>query len=294
MPSNKQKRHDGKSMVVVLPTRFCKVGCTHCIFNSKPKFKNSNVSEKDEVSWDGCLKTVEFINAANVEYVLIAGGGEPFEKEDVVYHIIKHCKVNRVVIASNGFWGKTYERASQVINKLRNLVDRKDESLTLVLRLSLDQWHTERIGNKVIANIVHAFDSLIGKHNRFVLELHTIENDKSIDELQLNFLNSYRVDGSDQVISDNSKVLKNSKKRGVLTLESGLEIPIGYAKLFYPNLLVDLNQSKKELEHIQKPFYDDVHLNQKGNYSVIYNDDGTKGLDYLINFNLGKLPARKH
>jgi hypothetical protein len=271
-------------MVVVLPTRFCKVGCTHCIFNSRPKFKDSNVSEKDEISWDGCSKTVEFINSANVEYVLIAGGGEPFEKEDVVFHLIEHCEVNRVVIATNGFWGKNYEKAFQIINRLHEMVEQK-EHLTLVLRLSLDQWHKDRIGDNIIVHIIQAFDQLVERNKQFMLEIHTIENDKSIDELQQNFPNSYRVDGSDQVISDNNKVLKNSKKRGVLTLESGLRIPIGYAKLFYPNLLVDLNRSEQELEHIQKPFYDDVNLNQKGNYSVIYNDDGTKGLDYLINFN---------
>jgi 2-hydroxy-3-keto-5-methylthiopentenyl-1-phosphate phosphatase len=270
IPKEKQNRHQGKSMVVVFLTRFCKVGCTHCI--------------EDEVSSDGCSKIVDFINSADVEYVLIAGGGEPFEQEELVYRVVNRSKVNRIVIVTNGFWGRTIEKASYVIQQLQKIVSNKKEQSTLVLRLSLDQWHTARIGNQVIVNIVNAFDNLIGENEHFKLELHTIENDKSIDEIQVHLPNSHLNMGAEQVVSDTGKVMKNSKRRGILTLESGLNIPVGYAKLFYPNLLVNLNRPE-EVQRAMKPFYDDVNINQKGNYSVIYNDDGTKGLDYLINFN---------
>ncbi|SEM85327.1 radical SAM protein [Lihuaxuella thermophila] len=285
IPLDKQKRHDGKSIVVVLPTRFCKVGCTHCFCHSKPKMRdNICLDEKNELSWDGCSKVIQFINSADVEYMLIAGGGEPFEKEDFIYYLVEHCKVNRAVIATNGFWGRTHEKACQVLSRLRKIVEERAEKLMLVLRLSVDQWHIARIGNKGLITIIDAFNRLIGEHNYLKLELHTIENDKSIDELQLHFPNSHKNDGT-QVASDNDKVLKKSKKRGFLTLESGLKIPIGYAKLFYPNLLVNLNDSDEKIQRVLKPFYEDIKVNQQGNYSVIYNDDGTKGLDYLINFN---------
>lgn len=285
IPLDKQKRHDGKSIVVVLPTRFCKVGCTHCFCHSKPKMRdNFGLDEKNELSWDGCARVIEFINSADVEYMLIAGGGEPFEKEEFIYYLVEHCKVNRIVIATNGFWGRTYEKACQVISQLRKIVEERAEKLTLVLRLSVDQWHIARIGNKGLITIISAFDELIGEHSNFKLEMHTIENDKSIDELQLHFPNSYKNDGT-QIVSDNDKVLKTSKKRGFLTLESGLEISIGYAKLFYPNLLVNLNDPDEKIRRVLEPFYEDINVNQQGNYSVVYNDDGTRGLDYLINFN---------
>ncbi|SDX92773.1 radical SAM protein [Thermoactinomyces sp. DSM 45892] len=276
-----QKRHNGKSMVVVHPTRHCKVGCTHCIFYSQPK-RGVSADIKDEMSWTGCNHTIQFINAANVEYLLIAGGGEPFEKEEVVCHMVEHCFANRIVIATNGFWGKT--KAVKVLIRLQEILERRNDDVTLVLRLSLDEWHTDRIGNGAIVNIIKAFDEF-GKHPHLKLELHTIENDKSIDVLQKVFPNSQKQDDFIQVVSDNNTVLKNSKKRGVLTLASGLEIPIGYAKLFYPNLLIDLNRSDEDLRHIMKPFYEDVLVNQKGNYCTIHNSDGTVGLDYLINFN---------
>lgn len=280
-----QERHDGKSLAVIFLTRYCKVGCTHCIYHSKPKFRNNiQVKEKDEFTHEGIKNTVQFINSANVEYLLIAGGGEPFEKEEHIYHLVEHCNVNRVVIATAGYFGRNYEKACKVLENFKEILDNRENKLTLVLRISADQWHTSRIGNKMIINIIKAFDELIGERNDFILELHTIENDKSIDEIQLLLPISKRMEFNN-IVSDNDKIQKNSKKRGVLTLASGLNIPIGYAKLFNPNLLVDLNCTDEKLKLLTKPYYEDNFLNQKGNYSIVYNDDGTKGLDYIFNFN---------
>lgn len=95
------------------------------------------------------------------------------------------------------------------------------------------------------------------------------------------------VEISDKVkyISDNKKLHKKSKKRSYIELENNQRVNVGYAKLFYPNLKINLHQPKEKIEKVLKPFYEDVEHSQDGNFSTVQNTDGTFGLDYLINFN---------
>lgn len=60
---DRQKRHDGKSIAVVMLTRFCKIGCAHCFCHSKPKTRDHiGLDEKNELSQEGCAKVIQFIN----------------------------------------------------------------------------------------------------------------------------------------------------------------------------------------------------------------------------------------
>ena len=60
-------------------------------------------------------------------------------------------------------------------------------------------------------------------------------------------------------------------------------VPVGYAKLFYPDFTVDINNT--DVEKMMQIFDEDIINSEKGNPALTFNDDGTVGLDFWIKYN---------
>lgn len=282
---SKKNYHSGNSLAVVFLTKFCKVGCSHCIYNSKPKFGNETVLEEEsELTLQGVENFIDFINKGRISYLLIAGGGEPFEREEFVYKILDETNSERNVIVTAGYWGNRSEKVTSVLYKINEIAHKQNKKI--VLRVSVDFWHQSKIGSKAVYNIIKEYSKLEKKDKNFSLELHTLENDSTISKIFENEDSMKLSEVYRKVSSDDTNVEKKSTRGKFLQVKSPKgfsNIPIGEAKLFYPNLLVDLYG--ENLEKIKEPFYRDVLENQDGNYSVIQNQDGLFGLDYIVNFN---------
>lgn len=284
IPRERQVRHTKKSIAVIFLTRYCSAECGFCIYKSKDKKDNCEKME-NEFTREGCEKCIEFINSANIGYLLIAGGGEPFEKEEYIYELIEKSKAERIVIATNAFWGKDYINAQKIINRIQTILNNKENKVELVLRISIDRWHLRAIKEESISNIVNIFRKEIKNADNFKLEFHTILRDNTLAELAQKWNASIVIQETQKCISDNNIVSKNSKKRGVLEFEEGYSIKIGFAKLFYPNLLVNINSNNEINKKASDTFYEDILNNQEGNLSTVDIDGNSYGLDILINFN---------
>lgn len=68
-----------------------------------------------EFSDYGFEKFINFLNASNNGYLLISGGGEPFEKKEYIFQTIKRAKTDRIVIVTSGLWAKNYTEAKKTI-----------------------------------------------------------------------------------------------------------------------------------------------------------------------------------
>lgn len=281
---DKQKRHTGKSVAVIFLTRYCNLGCDFCIYKSKPK-NEIEVNEKNEFSNIGCERAISFINDSNVGYLLIAGGGEPFEKEQCIYDIMRQVNVERVIIATNGFWVLDSKKTKEIFEKLNEILSKQKYIKDFIIRFSIDQWHQKKINLQSVAEMFKLYSNIVDDKDRFKLEIHTIIGDNTISELVKEMGKEVYENDSITYVSDNKKIYKKSKKRSYIEMRDNQRINVGYAKLFYPNLKINLNQPKEKTEKVLKPFYEDVINSQDGNFSTVQNNDGTFGLDYLINFN---------
>lgn len=69
-------KYNGKSLICVFFTSYCGVGCPFCFFKSPSPNGKENIKAK--FNKEGLEKFIEFANNANLGYLQISGGGEPF------------------------------------------------------------------------------------------------------------------------------------------------------------------------------------------------------------------------
>lgn len=79
---NKKLKFKGKSFICVFFTKRCTAGCEFCFFKSNNR-KLNDINESYEMSDYGFERFLKFVNESNNGYLLISGGGEPFEKKNM-------------------------------------------------------------------------------------------------------------------------------------------------------------------------------------------------------------------
>ena len=85
--------------------------------------------------------------------------------------------------------------------------------------------------------------------------------------------------------SDNSTVIKIVPQKLFLKLND-YRIQIGVSKLFYSDLMIDLNKPySKYIENAVKVITNDIENSEQGNPPYTQNSTGRKGLDFWIDYN---------
>jgi pyruvate-formate lyase-activating enzyme len=131
----------------LMVTRRCNMSCAHCSVESGPKAGNQPTLES-------LLKIVDDAAKNKIQGLLITGG-EPMLRENEVIIIMNRCKELGLSLSmtSNGFWGKTPERASETLKKL---VDAGLKQISI----SYDRYHAEFQGPEPALNIARAAKQL--------------------------------------------------------------------------------------------------------------------------------------
>lgn len=272
---NSNVEFSGKSMAVIFLTKYCNAKCEFCIYKSPNKEYQEN-NREDEFDKIGIEKCIDFINKSNIGYLLISGGGEPFLKINYLINLIQKVNVKNIVIVSNGFWAKNYKTALKILQKINKLQEKYEKNI--IIRISMDKWHYKYLGTKHIKNLIDIFS--VNDLKELKLKIHTIINDNTIFNIleEYNYIIKYQTEYS----SDNEILNKSNKQRTFVKLNNDYNLEIEFAKLFKPNLEVDLNSNIDEQIEV---FMEDLIKSQQCNFSTVTNIDNTKGLDFLINYN---------
>ena len=273
----------GKTFMCLHVTRFCPVNCKFCFFKSAPVYKRATI--QDRFSDEGFEKLKNFANSINLGYLLVSGGGEPMMEKKLILRIVKEFRSERISIVTSGNWAASYKQALRFISDLKTAVMNRDvPGGTVTLRISLDKDHIEQLGLDPICNIIRIFHSEIPPTPEFDLQLHSLVNDETIDQicrkLSEEFSISRNVSESER-ISDGISVMKIVPKRELISFDH-LELKIGYAKIFYSDMRVDLNG---EIDANLEVFQKDMFESEDGNSSIVTNKIGAPGLDFWMNYN---------
>ncbi len=273
-----QDEFKGKGIACVFLTRFCPVSCDFCFFKSLPQ--NTKKTEKDAFNSIGMNNLIDFINKANLAYLLVSGGGDPFTEFDNVLRLIKEAKVNKIVLVTSGFWAINKQKADIYLNKIYKNIKNKE----VILRLSYDKYHVKKLSSDTIYNILDLFENHFYNNKNFKFRVHTMIEDPSIND----FLEQISKRIKDKKIvnlnTDSKIVSKINPFDYKIELTNGFSFEIGFANAFYPDGKIDmrnLNIIKRNLEVFEK----DLRNSQNYNSSVTLNNDGSKGLDFWINYN---------
>ena len=272
---------NGKSFICAFFTKKCRAGCKFCFFKSN--FRGlDDVEESYQMTEEGFQKFIKFVNDSNNGYLLLSGGGEPFEKSDYVIRTVANAKTDRIVMVTNGFWAKDYDAAKEMIDNLHEALYSRDEIIPITLRLSCDQFHYANLGKDLYNNIIDIFTKYYPNDENFKLKIHTIIGDETI----LNIANEkgFTV-GNDIAIntSDNEKIFKLMPQKFKLNINDNYSIDVSAAKLFYPTVKPDLTKdiNQKALE----VFDEDIMVSESYNPARVTNINGEDGLDFWVNYN---------
>ena len=278
---NCRKSFEGKSMTTVWLTKLCNAHCAHC-FSKPPERYDKRKIKEYQFSEFGIRKLIRFINDSNCSYLMISGGGEPTLCKESLFEIVKNANVERIVIVTNGMWGCDYYSAKKLIDGLYKKLSERSAMCELVIRISVDKFHAKSLGTDMIPNIINVFANNYSENQYFHLMFHTIIGDDTIEKVVAKMPN-VRLD--ETVVynsSDSTRLNKVIPEKRVLKC-CNYNIPVGYAKLFYPDFIVNINNTN--IEKMIEIFDEDITYSEKGNPSLTFNDDGAVGLDFWIKYN---------
>ena len=127
----------------IMITRRCNMSCAHCSVESSPKIKGD----------PDAAELIEVLREAHRNGVrsILLTGGEPMLRENLVMEMLLECQRLGLMstVTSNGFWGKSPERAHAVVTRFKALGMR-------LLTISYDRYHADFQGVEPTLNIARA------------------------------------------------------------------------------------------------------------------------------------------
>ncbi len=262
---------DGGNVFYMWLNKSCPVGCEFCFFRSPAKEKKS---PDTEITDEGIDKLVQFSLDGTLDKFVVSGGGEPFQKRKKVYELAKRIKTDLFVIVTSGFWSRTESSTNHCLSELLENAKQNPYQPTTVVRLSLDQGHLEKLskgeGFRYVKNIIDWFSKNAPDDPKFKFLIHTMEGDKTVEELLAELEIAEKVDKGEHLTRSSQVRLKN-----------GLKFGIEYSQIFDSNPHVDIHDAERVGQNNQT-FRDFITYRRKGNMSIQFHGDDPKGVYYLL------------
>ena len=277
------KSYGGKSLACIFLTRFCSTGCPFCYYTSKPAWRPRNI--EDQFSDEGVEKFIEFSKKANLGYLLVSGGGEPLNQRKHILEMIEKVQSERIVLVTSGNWAKNYKAASRYVEDIYKAHSKRITSCTLVLRISISEGHTIKIGLEPALNLIKIFKEQFANSSNFKLQIKTFFNDPTLEKVLDSFQGKFEsITAPVQNATDNNILIKKIPEQVVLRFEDKLEVVVGFSKIFHSSLRPNMH----DLENLQKGidvFNEDLKYSEDHNPAVVLNPQGENGIDWSINYN---------
>lgn len=281
-----KKNFNGKPLICVFFTSYCVVGCPFCFFHS-PDYRvscNDYFERENRFSPEAVEKFIKFANDSNVGYLQISGGGEPFLEFDSILICVQNIHADRIILVTSGFWAKSKSNAEHYLAELYTALLQNQASPRLTIRLSVSSYHSIRLKENPLINLIDIFKLKYRNYPNFTLQIKFFEEDNTL----AGYLEKYYPNHTISLISsngtDDEKIIKIMPWKYKLTLDSGYEIILGQSRIFNPSLYPNLNDEQMTKKNIE--IYDiDLDLSQNDYPSIAYNSDGSKGLDWIVEYN---------
>lgn len=282
----KLKNFEGKSLICVFFTAYCGVGCPFCFFHSPNAMKNKNQFEslENHFSEEGVEKFIKFANDANVGYLQISGGGEPFLEKQAILKSIENIKADRIILVTSGSWAYNEKNAEEYLTDLYNSYKKNKNKPRLTIRLSLSKHHSIKLKEKPLVNLINIFQRKYLNENNFTLQLKIFEKDNILEEYLNKYFEGYKITLSQDNGTDDDKYIKIMPWKYILELKSGYKLIVGKSRIFNSNLRPNLN-NKKSIKISENIYDTDLELSQKDYPSIVYNSNGKKGIDWIVEYN---------
>jgi hypothetical protein len=173
------------STCYVWPTDDCSVGCAHCNFASP---RSSQAFDRYRIA-DDVDRALELVNGMGLWKAVLSGGGEPMQEPAFCERFISgvdSAQLEEIELITSAAFATSADETTRVLRNLRNAWRGRGPDkaqATFTVRLSVDWFHTKRIGITPPANVLRALNTPefadIGCYLRSVL----LDNDATIKDL---------------------------------------------------------------------------------------------------------------
>ncbi|MDR1120438.1 MAG: 4Fe-4S cluster-binding domain-containing protein [Dysgonamonadaceae bacterium] len=135
-------------------TNCCSVGCSFCFMKSVPDAEKAIRLQSTAIN-----RILDFIRAKSIPLLNLTGG-EPFTEMDAVLRFIHDAEVERLTIATSGYFAINESRTEEVLDRLAAALRRREntgkKSIRIDFRVSADRFHWH-VTSKVLPNLIRAF-----------------------------------------------------------------------------------------------------------------------------------------
>ena len=272
----------GKSLICVFFTSYCGVGCPFCFFNSPNPEKTDDIERY--FNKEGLEKFITFANQANLGYLQISGGWEPFLEKEAILEGIKRIKVDRIILVTSGIWAYSEEKAKEYVRELDSALNAREIKTRLSIRLSVSHDHSLKLKEKPLVNLLRKFKKNYANRKDFTLQLKCFDDDNTLfKQLDDNF-GHYKIQSLGKNQSDDEGIVKIMPKKFTISFQDGFSVIVGQSRVFEPSLrpnLYDYNSIKRTINVYNK----DLQQSQRYFPSIVYDSHGNKGIDWIVEYN---------
>lgn len=178
IPASGEHLASHPSTAFIWPTENCSIGCAHCNFSSVPR--------RPGPPSDLCLNPVsllEWLRDARVRTMVLCGGGEPLDEPEFCREVIHRCSrtpMNFGIYTSGASLAAPCQPREYVRDWHR--LTKGDHQGAFWIRLSVDAFHTQRLGTDVLAQWITAVEE-IAPAWKLTLRGLRVAGDRSLREL---------------------------------------------------------------------------------------------------------------
>lgn len=274
--------HRGKSLICVFFTSYCGVGCPFCFFASPSIDKNATIENK--FNKDGLEKFIKFANDANVGYLQISGGGEPFLEKDAILQSIERIKADRIILVTSGIWAYNKNKAQKYLQEINNALSKRKTKTRLSIRLSVSNDHSIKLQHRPLVNLLQLFEENYKNNENFTLQLKSFDGDNTLEKQLNEFVSNCNIEYVGANKSDDKNIVKIMPKKYKISFESGYSVSLGKSRVFNSNLRPNLTD-KKSIRKTIEVYNKDTQQSQSNFPSVVFNSNGTRGFDWIVEYN---------
>ncbi|MEL7666504.1 MAG: histidine phosphatase family protein [Candidatus Shapirobacteria bacterium] len=274
---------DGKSLICVFLTSYCGVGCPFCFFKS-PNPKSIENDSENKFNAETVDKFISFANDANVGYLQISGGGEPFLEKEALLKCVEEIRADRIILITSGSWAFNKLNAEKYLSEIEQAISKRETTARVSIRLSVSEGHSIRLKERPLVNLLRLFEEKYRDNKNFTLQLKTFEGDNTLVDYLNKYFRGYLTQEVGKNQSDDPNIIKIMPWKSKITLPSGYEVIIGKTRVFEPSLKPNLNDGQS-IENTIEVFDEDLEQSQSNYPSTVFNRDGTHGIDWIVEYN---------
>ena len=274
-----KEAYDGGSVYYMWLNKVCPVGCEFCFFQSPAKCEGN---PEDEITDEGIEKIIQITKDGQMDKFVVSGGGEPIKAKNKVNNLARGVKTKNFVVVTSAYWSRGKNATDKILSGLLENSSENPYQPTTTIRVSLDECHFEKLskdkGFQYVNNVIDWFADKASDNPKFKLAFHTMEGDKTVEEL----LAQLPVESREE--TNPGEASQEANHRIKIKLKNNLSFDIEHTQTFLASPYVNLKDQEEQARN-QETFKKFIFSKRQGNMSVSHHGDKPNGVYYLTFYN---------